>query len=75
MELIDTHTHLDFADFDTDRREVLAHSREVGVRRMVLLGCISRIGSACGIWYRLMKVCSPPLACTRCTSTITAPPT
>ncbi|QXH68260.1 TatD family hydrolase [Pseudomonas asgharzadehiana] len=38
MELIDTHTHLDFADFDTDRREVLAHSREVGVRRMVLLG-------------------------------------
>ena len=38
MELIDTHTHLDFADFDTDRREVLAHSRELGVRRMVVLG-------------------------------------
>ncbi|MCK6186214.1 TatD family hydrolase [Pseudomonas sp. EYE_354] len=38
MELIDTHTHLDFPDFDTDRREVLARSREVGVRRMVVLG-------------------------------------
>lgn len=38
MELIDTHTHLDFPDFDSDRREVLAHSRELGVRRMVVLG-------------------------------------
>ena len=38
MELIDTHTHLDFPDFDSDRREVLAHSRALGVRRMVVLG-------------------------------------
>lgn len=38
MELIDTHTHLDFPDFDNDRREVLAHSRQLGVRRMVVLG-------------------------------------
>ncbi len=38
MELIDTHTHLDFPDFDSDRREVLVHSRELGVRRMVVLG-------------------------------------
>lgn len=38
MELIDTHTHLDFPDFDSDRREVLAHSRELGVSRMVVLG-------------------------------------
>ena len=38
MELIDTHTHLDFADFDNDRREVLAHSRALDVRRMVVLG-------------------------------------
>ena len=38
MELIDTHTHLDFPDFDSDRRDVLAHSRELGVRRMVVLG-------------------------------------
>jgi len=38
VELIDTHTHLDFPDFDSDRRAVLAHSRTVGVRRMVVLG-------------------------------------
>jgi len=38
VELIDTHTHLDFPDFDSDRRDVLAHSRTVGVRRMVVLG-------------------------------------
>ena len=38
MELIDTHTHLDFPDFDSDRREVLAHSRALGVQRMVVLG-------------------------------------
>ncbi|MGY2398978.1 TatD family hydrolase [Pseudomonas sp. SDO5271_S396] len=38
MELIDTHTHLDFPDFDADRREVLADSRQLGVRRMVVLG-------------------------------------
>lgn len=38
MELIDTHTHLDFPDFDSDRREVLAHCRKLGVQRMVVLG-------------------------------------
>ena len=38
MELIDTHTHLDFPDFDHDRRQVLAHSRQLGVQRMVVLG-------------------------------------
>lgn len=38
MELIDSHTHLDFADFDADRRDVLARSRQLGVRRMVVLG-------------------------------------
>ncbi|WP_017253644.1 TatD family hydrolase [Pseudomonas tolaasii] len=38
MELIDTHTHLDFRDFDDDRREVLARSRQLGVSRMVVLG-------------------------------------
>ena len=38
MELIDSHTHLDFADFDADRHEVLSRSRELGVQRMVVLG-------------------------------------
>lgn len=38
MELIDTHTHLDFPDFDDDREALLADSRARGVSRMVLLG-------------------------------------
>jgi TatD DNase family protein len=38
VTLIDTHTHLDFPEFDSDRREVLAHSRELGVQHMVVLG-------------------------------------
>lgn len=38
MHLIDTHTHLDFPDFDADRHEVLARSRAAGVREIVLLG-------------------------------------
>lgn len=38
MRLIDTHTHIDFPDFDADRTEVLARSRDLGVERMVVLG-------------------------------------
>lgn len=38
MELIDSHTHLDFPDFDEDRQALLAEIRALGVRRMVVLG-------------------------------------
>ncbi|MCY1291331.1 putative metal-dependent hydrolase YjjV [compost metagenome] len=38
MPLIDTHTHLDFPDFDADRAELLARSRALGVERLVVLG-------------------------------------
>jgi len=38
VELIDTHTHLDFPDFDVDRQALLAESRALGVRRIVVLG-------------------------------------
>lgn len=38
MRLIDTHTHLDFPDFDPDRPALLANSRAGGVERMVVLG-------------------------------------
>ncbi|EIK95157.1 TatD-related deoxyribonuclease [Pseudomonas sp. M47T1] len=38
MGLIDTHTHLDFPDFDVDRPALLANARALGVRRMVVLG-------------------------------------
>ncbi|MFJ4118570.1 TatD family hydrolase [Pseudomonas psychrophila] len=38
MQLIDTHTHLDFPDFDADRPQLLARSRSLGVKQMVVLG-------------------------------------
>jgi TatD DNase family protein len=38
VELIDSHTHLDFPDFDEDRQALLAECRALGVRRMVVLG-------------------------------------
>ncbi|SDI78167.1 TatD DNase family protein [Pseudomonas flavescens] len=47
MHLIDTHTHLDFPDFDDDRREVLIQARSRGVDRLVVLGVQH------GNWQRL----------------------
>jgi TatD DNase family protein len=47
VELIDTHTHLDFPDFDADRTALLAESRALGVRRMVVLGVYQ------GNWQRV----------------------
>ena len=38
MQLIDSHTHLDFPDFDADRTQLLARSRALGVKQMVVLG-------------------------------------
>ncbi|HCN44881.1 MAG TPA: TatD family deoxyribonuclease [Pseudomonas sp.] len=38
MRLIDTHTHLDFPDFDPDRGELLAAATAAGVEKMVVLG-------------------------------------
>lgn len=38
MRLIDTHTHLDFPDFDADRQRLLANAQASGVERMVVLG-------------------------------------
>ena len=38
MGLIDSHTHLDFPDFDADRTQLLARSRASGVEQVVVLG-------------------------------------
>src|SRR5690606_17682486 len=35
---IDTHTHLDFPDFDHDREAVLTDCERLGVRRLLLMG-------------------------------------
>lgn len=42
MQLIDSHTHLDFPDFDPGRTQLLARSRALGVKRMVVLGVYQR---------------------------------
>lgn len=42
MKLIDTHTHLDFPDFDADRAQVLESCRALGVERLVVLGVYQR---------------------------------
>jgi TatD DNase family protein len=42
MRLIDTHTHLDFDDFEADRDAVLASSQQLGVERVVVLGVYQR---------------------------------
>ena len=51
MQLIDTHTHLDFPDFDTDRSELLARSRALGVERLVVLGVQQNN------WQRVWDLC------------------
>ncbi|MBM4048732.1 MAG: hypothetical protein FJ279_26815, partial [Planctomycetes bacterium] len=33
--LIDTHAHLDFPDFDPDRREVIARAQDAGVGAII----------------------------------------
>ena len=42
MGLIDSHTHLDFPDFDADRPQLLTRSRALGVEQMVVLGVYQR---------------------------------
>ncbi len=52
MELIDTHCHLDVADFDADRAEVLAQCRARGVNRIVVPAV-----DAAG-WDKLLALCT-----------------
>lgn len=51
MELIDTHCHIDVADFDLDRQQVLERAKERGVRNLVVPGI--RVGT----WDRLLDIC------------------
>lgn len=47
---IDTHTHLDFPDFEHDREAVLANCQRLGVRRILLMGVTA------GNWDRLWSL-------------------
>ncbi len=44
--LIDTHAHLDDAQFDTDRAEVLQRAEQAGVRRIISVGITRQTSSA-----------------------------
>ncbi|MDP1628994.1 MAG: TatD family hydrolase [bacterium] len=37
--LIDSHCHLDFSDFDSDRDEVIKRAYEGGIRKIINIGC------------------------------------
>ena len=51
MHLIDSHCHLDFSEFDTDREIILFHCKQLGVKKIVVPGVI-----ASG-WDRLITIC------------------
>lgn len=38
MQLIDTHNHVDFPEFDHDRDQLLSHAKALGVARQIVLG-------------------------------------
>ena len=40
MQLFDTHTHFDVADFDLDRQQLAVQAKQVGVEALVLIGFI-----------------------------------
>lgn len=42
VKLVDTHTHLDFSDFDADRAQVLENCRALGVQDLIVLGVYQR---------------------------------
>lgn len=50
MQLIDTHCHLDFEDFDTDRNEVWQHAREQKVTALILPA------TTCDRWAQVRSV-------------------
>lgn len=52
MQLIDTHCHLDVAEFDADRDAVLARARAGGVEHIVVPGI------AADAWDRLVALCT-----------------
>ena len=52
MELIDSHCHLDAAEFDSDRGQVLVRARSAGVTRLLVPA------TAAAGWPKLRQVCA-----------------
>jgi TatD DNase family protein len=47
MQLFDTHAHLDQADFDVDRTEVVARARDAGVQDIISIGTTADTSATC----------------------------
>src|SRR4051812_7179912 len=47
MQLFDTHAHLDQAEFDVDRVEVIARAEAVGVEDIIAVGISADASAAC----------------------------
>ncbi|MEX2092341.1 MAG: TatD family hydrolase [Pirellulales bacterium] len=47
MQLFDTHAHLDQADFDADRGDVIARARAAGVENVISIGTTSATSAVC----------------------------
>jgi len=52
MHLIDTHCHLNFAQFDSDRENLLEHCQAIGVKDIIVPGIKA------GDWTQLLKICA-----------------
>ncbi|MBL1274953.1 MAG: TatD family hydrolase [Ectothiorhodospiraceae bacterium] len=51
MNLVDTHCHLDFTDFDTDRSDILERCALSGISRIVIPGVLAKS------WGKLQHIC------------------
>ena len=51
MEIIDTHCHLDVADFDLDRDKVINHCREQGISKIIIPAIESKT------WPNIINLC------------------
>ena len=66
MQLFDTHAHLDQADFDADRAEVVARAREAGVENIIAIGTTARRRAPCACgWPANSRACTRRSACSR----------
>ena len=57
MQLIDSHCHLDFPEFDRDRDELIEVCKQKGIKQFVVPGI------SCINWPRLQKLVSTHPEC------------
>ena len=51
MNIVDTHCHLDVADFDSDREQVLKHCRDKGISKIIVPAIEAKS------WNKLLDLC------------------